>query len=181
MAATPKGVRAVVLPKFSRRTVENVLVHRLGSTFDVRRSSRATENKKSSSFPEEPRTSNSELVLREAHRQVIEFLQGGRRNLDFPVDLSGGSPFQRRVWRASRRIPYGRVRSYKWIAAKVGGTKFARAVGHALGANPVPIVVPCHRVVAHDGSLGGFSGGLRIKRRLLELEGTLPLLCRKRQ
>ncbi len=74
------------------------------------------------------------------------------------------------------RIPYGRVRSYHWIAAKVGGKKYARAVGNALGANPVPLIVPCHRVVAHDGSLGGFSCGLAVKRKLLDLEGTLKQL-----
>jgi O-6-methylguanine DNA methyltransferase len=80
------------------------------------------------------------------------------------------------VWQTALRIPYGRARSYHWIASKVGGKKYARAVGNALGTNPVPLIVPCHRVVAHDASLGGFSGGLKTKRRLLELEGTLPLL-----
>jgi O-6-methylguanine DNA methyltransferase len=80
------------------------------------------------------------------------------------------------VWRTALRIPYGRARSYHWIASKVGGRRYARAVGHALGANPLPLIVPCHRVVAHDASLGGFSGGLKTKRRLLELEGTLALL-----
>lgn len=115
-------------------------------------------------------------TLREAQRQLIAFLEGKRSALDLPVDLSIGTPFQRRVWRAALRIPYGRVRSYKWVAAKIGGQRYARAVGLALGANPVPIMVPCHRVVAHDGSLGGFSCGLKAKRRLLALEGTLAQL-----
>jgi O-6-methylguanine DNA methyltransferase len=109
---------------------------------------------------------------------LVKFLAGKRRELDFPVDLSEGTTFQRKVWRAILRIPYGRVRSYKWVAARVGGARYARAVGLALGANPVPILVPCHRIVAHDGSLGGFSCGLRAKRRLLALEGTLPQLTR---
>ncbi len=108
----------------------------------------------------------------------MRYLAGRSRTLDFPIDLSGGTPFQRRVWQAALRIPYGRARSYHWIASKVGGRKYARAVGNALGTNPVPLIVPCHRVVAHDASLGGFSGGLKTKRRLLKLEGTLPLLKR---
>jgi O-6-methylguanine DNA methyltransferase len=70
----------------------------------------------------------------------------------------------------------GRARSYQWVADRVGGKQYARAVGRALGANPVPIVVPCHRIIAQDGSLGGFSGGLPMKRRLLRLEGTLAQL-----
>jgi O-6-methylguanine DNA methyltransferase len=82
------------------------------------------------------------------------------------------------VWRAIQAIPYGRVRSYKWVAVRVGGAHYARAVGLALGANPIPIIVPCHRVVAHDGSLGGFSAGLAMKRKLLLLEGTLRRLSR---
>ncbi len=106
----------------------------------------------------------------------MEFLAGKRHELDFRVDLSSGSAFQRKVWRAALRIPYGRVRSYKWVATRVGGRHYARAVGLALGANPLPIAVPCHRVVAHDGSLGGFSCGLPAKRRLLTLEGTLAQL-----
>ncbi|MBM4122590.1 MAG: MGMT family protein [Nitrospira sp.] len=115
-------------------------------------------------------------VLEKARGQLMDFLAGNRRGLDFQVDLSQGSTFQRKVWRAALRIPYGRVRSYQWVAAKVGGKHYARAVGLALGTNPVPIVVPCHRVVAADGSLGGFSCGLPAKRRLLALEGTLSQL-----
>ena len=92
------------------------------------------------------------------------------------MDWSSGTPFQRKVWKAITRIPYGRVRSYQWVATRVGGKQYARAVGMALGANPVPIIVPCHRIIAHDGSLGGFSCGLPVKRRLLKLEGTMAQL-----
>lgn len=190
IAATAKGVSAVVLPKFSRRAVENVLVRRLGSRFDVRRSGRATENKSPSSIPEELRASSPEPVLREASRQALEFLAGSRRSFNFPVDLSGGSPFQRQVWRTVLRIPYGQVRPYRWVAVWVGGSRYARAVGLAIGANPVPLAVPCHRVVAsarcsgksngRPGSLGGFTGGLRLKRKLLALEGSLSQLSEKR-
>ena len=91
--------------------------------------------------------------------------------MDLPLDLEDNTPFQMKVWQALRAIPYGRVRSYGWVARKIGKPRAARAVGSACGANPVPLLVPCHRVVAGDGSLGGFSGGLLNKRRLLKLEG----------
>jgi len=178
LAASAKGVRAIVLAKPSRHAVERALARRPDSTFDVRRSSRATESKKASSFPE-PRTPNPEPILRDAQRQVMRYLAGKSRTLDFPIDLSDGTPFQRRVWQTALRIPYGRARSYQWIASKIGGRRYSRAVGNALGANPVPLIVPCHRVVAHDASLGGFSCGLTVKRKLLDLEGTLSLLKSK--
>jgi len=178
ISASENGVRAIVLAKPSRRAVERALVQHPGSTFDVRRSSRATASKKTSSFPES-RTMNLEPVLRDAQRQLRRYLAGRSRALDFPVDLSGGTPFQRKVWQTALRIPYGRVRSYRWIASKIGGTRYARAVGNALGANPVPLIVPCHRVVSQDASLGGFSCGVAVKRKLLDLEGTLKQLGHK--
>jgi O-6-methylguanine DNA methyltransferase len=88
-----------------------------------------------------------------------------------PLDLRGGTPFQCRVWRALRGIAAGRTRSYGELAALVGTLRGARAVGAACGANPVPVLVPCHRVLAANGKLGGFSGGLDWKRRLLSAEG----------
>ena len=115
-------------------------------------------------------------IVEEARAQLLSYLDGTRREFSFSVDYSAGTPFQRKVWKAITRIPYGRVRSYQWVAMRVGGKQYARAVGMALGANPVPIVVPCHRIISHDGSLGGFSCGLPLKRRLLSLEGTLNQL-----
>lgn len=115
-------------------------------------------------------------IVLEAQAQLLAYLHGTRREFSLPVDWSAGTSFQRKVWKAISRIPYGRVRSYQWVAMRVGGKEYARAVGMALGANPVPIVVPCHRIIAHDGSLGGFSCGLPVKRRLLKLEGTLAQL-----
>lgn len=123
-----------------------------------------------------PRDDSAASIVKEARTQLLSYFEGTRRDFTFPVDWSAGTSFQRKVWRAIARIPYGRVRSYQWVALRVGGKQYARAVGMALGANPVPIVVPCHRVIAHDGSLGGFSGGLPLKRRLLRLEGTLAQL-----
>jgi len=108
-------------------------------------------------------------LLREALRQLAEYLEGGRREFDLPLRLSG-TPFQRRVWRALQRIPFGETRSYGEVARMVGRPGAARAVGAASGANPLAIVVPCHRVIQSDGRLGGYGGGLRLKQFLLDLE-----------
>jgi methylated-DNA-[protein]-cysteine S-methyltransferase len=91
---------------------------------------------------------------------------------DFPdrLDLSGATPFQREVWLAARLIPYGQTKSYQWVATQIGKPGAARAVGQALGRNPLPVIVPCHRVIASSDGLGGFSGGLETKKWLLRLE-----------
>ena len=168
--ATPRGVASIILPKASRRAVESALAR------DALAVDRHT-----STTPKASRQHNPKEVLARSQKQIVKFLAGRRQDLDFPIDLSGRLPFQRKVWLAARRIPYGRARSYQWVAVRIGSDRHARAVGLALGANPVPLVVPCHRVVAHDGSLGGFSGGLQTKRRLLKLEGTLRHLKGKGQ
>jgi len=109
--------------------------------------------------------------LRRACRQLREYFAGRRAVFDVPLDLSSGTPFQRRVWRACASIPYGEVRSYGELARMAGCPRGARAVGQVMGSNPVPLVVPCHRVIRSDGSLGGFGSGLWVKRRLLRIEG----------
>jgi methylated-DNA-[protein]-cysteine S-methyltransferase len=98
------------------------------------------------------------------------FLLGKTEKIPAKANLSCLTPFQRRVLKTLEEIPYGEVRSYQWVAARIGNPKACRAVGAACGANPVPILIPCHRVVARDGSLGGFSSGIEIKKRLLRLE-----------
>jgi O-6-methylguanine DNA methyltransferase len=115
-----------------------------------------------------------------AQAQLLDYLSGKRMTFDVPLDLSRGTAFQRQVWRTLLKVPYGKLRSYQWVAARVGGPQYARAVGNAVGANPLPIIVPCHRIVAQDATLGGFSGGLPTKRKLLTLEGTLVQLQRGR-
>jgi methylated-DNA-[protein]-cysteine S-methyltransferase len=110
--------------------------------------------------------------LQAAQQQLVDYLGGSRQTFDVPLDFSKGTPFQRQVWRILQRVPYGKLRSYQWVATRVGGRHYARAVGNAVGANPLPIVIPCHRIVAQDATLGGFSGGLPTKRKLLTLEGT---------
>ncbi|MBI4304117.1 MAG: methylated-DNA--[protein]-cysteine S-methyltransferase [Chloroflexi bacterium] len=91
------------------------------------------------------------------------------------LDLSAATLFQRKVWETARQIPYGETRSYLWLAEKIGQPQAGRAVGQALGKNPLPVIVPCHRVVATDGKLGGFTGGLEMKRQLLHLEASAIL------
>lgn len=94
---------------------------------------------------------------------------------DYPLDLPPCRPFQRAVWLSLREIPRGQTRSYGWLAGRVDRqATAARAIGAAVAANPLPLWLPCHRVVARDGSLRGFAGGLAMKRALLELEGALP-------
>jgi methylated-DNA-[protein]-cysteine S-methyltransferase len=108
-----------------------------------------------------------------ATRQVAEYLSGRRTSFDVPVDLGSATVFQRQVLLAACQIPRGQVRTYSDLARQIGRPKAARAVGQALGSNPVPIVVPCHRVLAADGSLRGYSGGggIATKEQLLKLEG----------
>ena len=135
----------------------------------------STRRRRTASEPHQTRDGTTAFLI-EAQTQLLAYIEGTRREFSLPLDLSAGTPFQRKVWKAISAIPYGRVRSYQWVAARVGGRQYARAVGMALGANPVPVLVPCHRIIAHDGTLGGFGCGLPMKRRLLRLEGTLEQL-----
>jgi O-6-methylguanine DNA methyltransferase len=143
MAATPRGVCRVALgaePRWYRRAYPDTP---MGHVFPH-------------AFP--------------GGKAVIAYLTGLPADLSgVPLDL-GGTPFQRAVWSAARAIPFGETRTYAQVAAAVGRPGAARAVGQALGANPVPLLVPCHRVVATGGGLGGFTGGLEMKARLLALE-----------
>jgi methylated-DNA-[protein]-cysteine S-methyltransferase len=106
-----------------------------------------------------------------AVRQLREYFAGKRRRFDVPLHMEG-TEFQRHAWAAMRGIPYGATISYADQAARIGRPRATRAVGAANGANPIPIIVPCHRVIASDGSLGGYALGLAMKRRLLALESS---------
>ncbi len=99
------------------------------------------------------------------------YFQGKRRNFKLDMDLGTATSFQKSVWQTLMKIPYGQVRSYQWVAHQIGTPQAARAVGMANRCNPLPIVIPCHRVIKADGELGGYSGGIAIKQALLELEG----------
>lgn len=112
----------------------------------------------------------AERILDDAVQQLEDYFAGRLRSFDVPLDVDG-TPFQRRVWKELLRIPFGKTVSYRDIARRIGKPAAVRAVGGANGRNPVCIIVPCHRVVAADGGIGGYSGGLEMKRRLLALEG----------
>lgn len=114
-------------------------------------------------------TGEAEALLAMVERQLSDYFSGERQRFDLPLDAQG-TPFQRGVWQALRRIPYGETRTYQAIADLLGTPKACRAVGAANGANPISIVVPCHRVVGSSGRLTGFAGGLEAKRFLLNLE-----------
>lgn len=109
----------------------------------------------------------------EARRQLLEYLHGQRRGFDLPL-APQGSTFQRQVWQTLAQIPFGHTWSYAQLARQVGRPRASRAVGAANGRNPLPIVLPCHRVIGADGALTGFGGGLPIKAALLRLEGAEP-------
>ncbi len=115
---------------------------------------------------------NSSPILERLEEGLINYWRGEKINFsDYPLKLDNCFPFAKKVWMVTRKIPCGKVRSYKWIAEKIH-TKGYRAVGAALARNPFLIIIPCHRVVREDGSLGGYSPGLEIKRKLLEIEGS---------
>ena len=109
-------------------------------------------------------------VLQQAMQQLRQYLAGERHHFDLPLDLRGGTPFQQSVWQSLLQIPCGSTTSYGVIGQRLGKPKAVRAVGAAVGRNPVSIIVPCHRVMGADGSLTGYAGGLQRKQALLKIE-----------
>ncbi len=148
IVGSPRGLNKVVLPRKSKKAV----LVQFNNECDLVEDSYC-------------------LCFGDLHERLIRYMAG--EPLDFPddLDLEKATLFQQRVWRMVQTIPYGQTRSYSWVANQLGCRAY-RAVGQALGKNPVPIVVPCHRVIRSDGSLGGFTGGLDIKKHLLYLETT---------
>jgi methylated-DNA-[protein]-cysteine S-methyltransferase len=116
-----------------------------------------------------PRTSND--LLQEASRQLQAYFAGEIQRFDLPLDLSAGTPFQQAVWQALLTIPLGNSQSYGDLARRLANPKAVRAVGAAVGRNPVSIIVPCHRILGAGGQLTGYAGGLWRKQALLRLEG----------
>lgn len=109
-------------------------------------------------------------LLREGREQLLAYLRGERKNFELPL-APRGTPFQCAVWEELRRIPYGTTCTYGELAARIGNPRAVRAVGQANHRNPLPIFIPCHRVIGANGALTGYAGGLELKRSLLELEG----------
>jgi O-6-methylguanine DNA methyltransferase len=153
VAATEQGICRIVLPKKDRAAVLRGL---RGSELGDR-------------GPEECNSSNP-LILKKAVKLLQHYFSGESVSFDLPLDLRYYTPFQQAVWKAAAAIPSGETQSYAWIAKRIRNPKASRAVGQALGANPVPILIPCHRVISSAGSMGGFSGGIGMKKQLLELE-----------
>ncbi|WP_282798052.1 methylated-DNA--[protein]-cysteine S-methyltransferase [Streptomyces sp. CC224B] len=156
LAATGKGLVNVVF--HASDAVRDKAVERLGSRLGA-----------------EPLEAPASPLLAESIRQLQAYFAGGRRDFELPLDWSLISGFNRQVLRElATGVPYGTVVGYGDLARRVGQPGAAQAVGVAMGANPLPVVVPCHRVVESDGGIGGFGGGLETKRHLLALEGVLP-------
>lgn len=147
VARSHAGLRALELPQPSREAVLSRLTVR---------------------WPEA--TVVEEERLGDLPAQLREYLSGQRRVFQQPLDLPQGTPFQRSVLEVTLAIPYGQTRTYAWIAAQVGRPRAARAVGRVMATNPVPIIIPCHRVVGCAGDLRGYGGGLAMKERLLAME-----------
>jgi methylated-DNA-[protein]-cysteine S-methyltransferase len=148
LAATKRGVVRLAFPEESVDSVLDALVQRLS-----------------------PRIVESPAPLEQARRELDEYFAGGRRSFELALDWALIGPFGQRVLHAASAIPYGGVLSYAEVASEAGSPRGSRAAGSALGANPIPIVIPCHRVLRKGGALGGYAGGLDRKRWLLELEG----------
>lgn len=120
-----------------------------------------------------PEVSYAELAPEQfagLRQQVEEYLDGHRTTFDLKLDMDGYSPFFSRAWQACASIPPGETRSYRWLAAQAGNAAAVRAAGQAMARNPIPLIIPCHRVVGSDGGLHGYGGGLDMKQHLLELE-----------
>ena len=151
VAATPKGLVRVALPN---ERVENVLVQLAEGV--------------------SPRVLEFPTRLDEARRELDEYFEGRRDRFELPLDWRLSHPgFYRRVLRATARVPFGEVITYGEAADRAGNPRAFRAAGTALGSNPIPIVVPCHRVIRAGGEIGNYGGGPQMKRFLLELEGAL--------
>jgi len=112
----------------------------------------------------------SEKQFIRTRNELDQYLSGQRRSFPGPVEFLHGTPFDRKVWNVLSKIPYGETRSYAWVAGRIGKPRAFRAVGRSCGRNPIPIVIPCHRVISKSGGLGGYTGGLGFKKRLLNLE-----------
>jgi methylated-DNA-[protein]-cysteine S-methyltransferase len=123
-----------------------------------------------------PKAKGAPDPLKDAARQLAQYFDGTRHDFELPLAFEGGTDFQQQVWLTLDTIGYGQTISYAELARRVGRPSAFRAVGQANGANPLPIVLPCHRVLASGGKIGGYGGGLRLKRQLLELEGVAPPL-----
>ncbi|MBI2964145.1 MAG: methylated-DNA--[protein]-cysteine S-methyltransferase [Deltaproteobacteria bacterium] len=167
-------------PGFAERVLRAVRERRRAGAaalaFDVAASDRGIAGLRPGSGRVEAATRRARALAKRVRAELAEYLEGLRSYFTVPLDLSTTASFQRSVLDVAATIPFGEVRSYRWIAEAIGKPGAVRAVGTALGRNPVPIVVPCHRVLRSDGGLGGYAFGLDLKERLLALEHETPAL-----
>lgn len=150
IAASPRGLVRVAFPEEGEEAFLEELASRIS-----------------------PRVLEAPSRLEDVRRELDEYFEGRRRRFEVPVDWQLTRGFVRRVLRATARIPYGRVSTYRDVAGRAGNSRAMRAAGNALAANPIPIVVPCHRVIRTGGGLGGYGGRIERKRFLLDLEGAI--------
>ena len=150
MVASPKGLHIIILPRKTEKEVQRELADHY--TVALYR---------------------DDAKLKGFSGKIIEYLNGKKVLFKENLDVEGATPFEVKVWDAIFGIPYGEVRSYAWVARQIGSPNEVRAVGQALKRNRLPIIIPCHRVINKSGSLGGFLGGVELKRKLLQIEGRI--------
>jgi O-6-methylguanine DNA methyltransferase len=174
--ALPRGfIRRIARGVVERQADAARLMRRLADRLSILASDRGITRVHPGPLPA-PRGAAARRFADRALRELHEYLEGRRAYFSIPVDLSELPDFQRSVLRAARRIPFGESRPYAWIASAIGSPRAVRAVGTALGRNPVPLIVPCHRVLRSGGALGGYGLGIGLKRLLLDLERSTPVL-----
>jgi len=168
---TPPGLARRVVAAAGRRGIQSIeLVDRLAIEATPRGIARIRRGRQG-----RMETAVGRRLVERAREELREYLAGARAFFSVPVDLSTAPEFQRRVLDTACRIPFGEWRPYAWVAERVGHPRATRAVGTALGRNPVPLIVPCHRVARSDGGLGGYIFGLGTKEQLLALERITPV------
>ncbi|MGX6396007.1 methylated-DNA--[protein]-cysteine S-methyltransferase [Rothia kristinae] len=165
LAATPRGLVRVAFQQQGFDVVLEQLTRRIGGSAE--RADAATDL-----APQDEIAPQARDHLENAATQLGEYFAGRRRDFQLPLDRSLSAGFAERVHRGLQRIPFGTTRTYRDLAEEAGSPRAVRAVGTACAGNPLPVIVPCHRVVRTDGGLGGYVGGLEAKRTLLTLEGT---------
>ena len=151
ICATKKGISLLVLPRSTKEEVMELV----------------QKNAEGAQIEESPQDFD------DIKKDIENYFAGRKVEFDYTIDLSCYTPFQSAVFTATRAIPYGETRSYRWVAKRIGNPKGFRAVGQALKINSIPLLVPCHRVIEYNGKIGGFSLGIKWKERLLQLEGIL--------
>lgn len=174
-----RAFRVLVTPPIARPGLESRIARgirerrqggRAALAFDIAASPAGISHLRPGTGVTEASSARARTLAERAREELAEYLEGLRSYFTVPVDLGPLASFQRDVLQSAETIPFGEVRSYRWIAERIGSPRAVRAVGTALGRNPVPLLVPCHRVLRSDGSLGGYAFGLPLKSRLLELE-----------